>query len=380
MTQVHVITAKSPNDGLSDGLWWLKTTGARRDSRNGPVIVAPGPVITTYPRPNQRVMFSALRDANPFFHLYEAIWMLAGRDDSAAVGRYAATMESFAEDGRLWGAYGYRWRHFFGFDQLKEIVKLLRADPTTRRAVLTMWSPDGDLVPTMAEGNSGHGGVYASKDVPCNTQVYFDASRGPLDMTVTNRSNDIVWGCYGANVVHMSMLHEFVARAANLHLGSYHQVSNNFHLYPDRSDTERLIDASYDDGRQWTVLYRPDERYEPPHGPPAQKTYPLMGCQGSEGKHAGWENWLREAETFAADPCAMDGPALYRHDFFANVAIPLMRAHKCYKDGEVQAGINYAQTCMAWDWRDAATEWLIRRRDARMEREQLKDLRGGVAP
>ena len=32
-----------------------------------------------------------------------------------------------------------------------------------------------------------------------------------LCMTVCNRSNDMLWGAYGANVVHMSMLQEFVA-------------------------------------------------------------------------------------------------------------------------------------------------------------------------
>ena len=38
-----------------------------------------------------------------------------------------------------------------------------------------------------------------SKDVPCNTHAYFAINaEGSLDLTVCNRSNDLVWGCLGA--------------------------------------------------------------------------------------------------------------------------------------------------------------------------------------
>ena len=50
-----------------------------------------------------------------------------------------------------------------------------------------------------------------SKDLPCNTHVYFSIREGFLDMTVCNRSNDLIWGCCGANAVHMSFLQEYVA-------------------------------------------------------------------------------------------------------------------------------------------------------------------------
>ena len=50
-------------------------------------------------------------------------------------------------------------------------------------------------------------------------------------MTVSNRSNDIIWGTFGANAVHMSMLHEYVASALMLHVGKYTQISDSFHAY-----------------------------------------------------------------------------------------------------------------------------------------------------
>ena len=56
-----------------------------RDSRNGRVIVLDEPVLMTYSHPCERVLFNQARDCNPFFHVYEALWMLAGRNDVASV-------------------------------------------------------------------------------------------------------------------------------------------------------------------------------------------------------------------------------------------------------------------------------------------------------
>jgi hypothetical protein len=50
-------------------------------------------------------------------------------------------------------------------------------------------------------------------------------------MLVTNRSNDIVWGAYGANAVHFSYLLEYVASSIGVKVGRYWQVSNDFHIY-----------------------------------------------------------------------------------------------------------------------------------------------------
>jgi hypothetical protein len=50
-------------------------------------------------------------------------------------------------------------------------------------------------------------------------------------MTVFCRSNDLIWGAYGANAVHMSILQEYVACGLARPVGHYWQVSNNYHVY-----------------------------------------------------------------------------------------------------------------------------------------------------
>ncbi len=343
----------NPNSALFDGLNLLKLSGVINDSRNGRVVQAPSPVMTVYTNPRERVMFSPLRDANPFFHLYEALWMLAGKNDVASVARFAKQMSAFSDDGvELWGAYGWRWRSFFGLDQLELIARQLTLDPKTRRAVMTMWTPNGDLVKrvTVRGGEQVHEG--AGKDIPCNTHIYFDGTKGALDMTVCNRSNDLVWGAYGANVVHMSVLHEFMAAATGLPLGTYYQLSNNYHMYLDRDDCQRLLKAPADwHQSSWDLLYTPVDHYR-------TGVQPLPLFHGTESRH--WFDWLMDCEAVVNRPY---DEAVYegRAPYFTDVVAPLMVAHKLYKEGKPEQALQAASVCAAEDWRFACMEWLVRR-------------------
>src|SRR3546814_14070537 len=112
-------------------------------------------------------------------------------------------MASFSDDGSTFNAaYGHRWRHHFGFDQLETVVDMLSADPNDRRAIITMWDP-ADLQRT-------------TKDVACNLQIMPRIVGGTLEFTTTNRSNDVIWGLCGANAVHLSFLQEWMAGAHGL--------------------------------------------------------------------------------------------------------------------------------------------------------------------
>ena len=181
----NVIRARNVNGAYHDALWLMNSVGQPYMSRNGGAMRAPGPVITEYTHPTERVLFDPKRDANPFFHLMEAIWMFAGRDDIEFVAKFNSTIGQFSDDGVvLRGAYGYRWRHWFGHDQITWVISLLKHEPTTRRAIINMWDARRDIEAVVA-------GI---RDVPCNTAIYFSVDNGRLDMTVTNRSNDIIWG------------------------------------------------------------------------------------------------------------------------------------------------------------------------------------------
>ena len=210
----------------------IKQLGILEDTRIGPAYTFPYPVAVTLTNPRKRVLFCQSRKANPIFHLVEAMWMLGGGLDGRGLLPFVKRFSEFMEpDGAVHGAYGYRWRKYFGYDQINYVIQLLEANPLDRRAVIQMWDPSADIRP-------------AFKDRPCNTELMFryHSVRKELDMLVVNRSNDLVWGMLGANVVHMSVLHEYVAATLGMTLGRMTTVTNNLHAYKDVLDKHMPLD------------------------------------------------------------------------------------------------------------------------------------------
>lgn len=246
--------AQDVNDAISTGLNHLLHVGIREDSRVGPVLVAPGPVCIEYVNPRQRVLLSPTRDANHVFHFMESLWMLSGNNEIEFPVFFNSAYGQFSDDGTtMWDSYGWRWREFFGYDQLEEIIIELRKNPQSRRCVLSMWNAaewTADPSWSRKDGPWMQSDLLVALDggkaVPCNTHVYFAVRDGKLNMTVMNRSNDAFWGCFGANAVHFSFLLEYMAMRIGVHMGSYFQFTNNLHTYTDKFSLEKIAQIGYE--------------------------------------------------------------------------------------------------------------------------------------
>lgn len=347
---LHAIEVRNVHEALPVGLSTLLVRGILEPNRNqatlGRALVHPGPVVTTYLQPQERVLFWPQRDANPFLHLLESIWMLAGRNDLAFMERMSKQFKEFSDDGQtLHGAYGHRWRHHFGVDQLLAVTNMLKKDPTTRRAVLTMFDPIVDL---------GVGSTKAGKDIPCNTQIFFTVREQRLDMMVCCRSNDIVWGAYGANAVHMSVLQEWMASAIGASVGLYHQTSWNYHAYEKTLEPVReLGDLS--------LGYLAQAN---PYAGPVVTVMPLVGA-GEDPVH-----FLEDCAMLIDEPSAVG----FRSRFIRQIAKPMLMAHVAFKEHEGQERFLAAEEILAQmpkgnDWREASVQWLQRRYTAWQARQ-----------
>ena len=312
----------------------VATHGAARPSRNGPVLAMDEPVTVSYLNPDQRVLHAPEREANPFFHLYECLWMLQGRRDVAPVAEFVPSMRNFSDDGRVFNAaYGHRWRRHFGRDQVTWAIEQLRerGGDSDRRIYLGIWDPRHDHKPSL--------------DKPCNVGLAFRVrSTGKLDMTVFNRSNDLVLGLAGANVVHMSFLHEVVARASGLPLGAYHQVSNDLHMYTEAPATIAALPLA---GR-WSIR-------DDPYAQGRVEAVPVMEVD--------WQTWQEDLETFQRYGNVVG----LRDRFFRRVCGPMMAAHRHYRRNEGReryvGAIEILEQCVASDWATAGREWMQRRLD-----------------
>jgi hypothetical protein len=326
---MHTITVRNVNQALSEGFWRMRSFGVTEQSRNGPVLVAPGPVMTIYKCPWERVLFNPTRDANPVFHLVEALWMIAGRNDVKPLLAFNSKFAAYAEnDGLQHGAYGRRWRSHFGVDQISMVVNELRRDPQSRRAVIGMWDPEHDL-------------GAQKRDVPCNTTIYFEIRGGALEMTVCCRSNDMLWGAYGANAVHMSILQELIACELRVQVGVYRQFSNNFHLYTDLPIVREFLDAPPSNSDKYaarevvshSLLLRGEtlESF-------TDDCEKLVGILNSADGHGGWQT-----------------------AFFQEIASPVIRAFLDRKATGKFEPVKYMGGDVAVDWHVAYNEWAQRR-------------------
>lgn len=337
---MHVIECNSVNEALSKGLDLMSEHGEEVLSRNGMTLEAPAPVATVYRQPANRVLISSARDANPFFHLMEALWIIAGREDVAFLNEFNKRMIEYSDNGETFNApYGYRVRNHFGVDQLDLIIDTLIADPSSRQAVLQIWDPADLGRPT--------------KDKACNMQVVFRVRSGKLDMIVYNRSNDMIWGAYGANVVQFSMLQEYVAAHLGLPMGTYTQVSNSFHVYTEGPGGE--------------VLHRVKEGYDKTYNP-YDHVHTRVNMTSTD-----IDNIELDLKMFfiTYDRHGLQGAAnikSWSSLYFEFLVIPMLRVYMQHKEFGPEAAVTNIRDIKAEDWRMAATCWLeerIARRNAK---------------
>lgn len=346
------IHPSSVSEALSMGLQHLLHEGVEEETRNGKTLVAPGPVCTEYSHPRYRVLYSPTRDANPWFHLFEgAIWMLSGSNDLTLPCYFVSSYADFSDDGgkTMWDAYGWRWRRFFGWDQVESIIEELKKNPGSRRCVLSMWN--AMIVDTGYDDRTGdtiepvtpdfqvatHGG----KAVPCNTHAYIDLRGGKLNITVCNRSNDAVWGAYGANVVQFSFLQEYIATKLGAPIGVYRQFSNNFHVYTHRFTREWLEE----------VIYECETTTEELLGP----------VVGGPYFDEDLKVFLPWTESVVRDVTNVGNIPELSNEFLLHVALPMFLSWVARKNRDIPLALSHVRNIQAPDWQRACREWIERR-------------------
>jgi len=333
-------------EALPATLKLLQDAGQHQGSRAGDVMVLPAPLMTVMSHPCERVLRSAIRDANPFFHMVEAIWMLAGRNDAAPLNLYVKNFgDSFAErllgepfpedDGKIHDAYGRRWRSAFNFDQLDIVVQKLIDDPRDRQCVITMWDPRRAHV----EGENDLKGGWRTR--PCNTHLYLRIVDHRLDITVCCRSNDMIWGGHGANAVHFSILQEYMAARIDTEIGTMYQLSNNAHAY--LTELDRL------ERRAKMYPWFDSDYYKYEDVAPAPMFTEPTAIDDDVNAAMRWHDHLGER---VPD---------FKNEWFNTTFASAVIAHRMYRSGDINMAIKIAGTVGASDWRMAMVEWLQRR-------------------
>jgi thymidylate synthase len=155
----------------------------------------------------------------------EQVWFITGDKDTEFLRKYTKMWDEFIEeDGTITSAYGYRWRHHFGRDQLDQLVKHLTEEPHSRQGVVVTWDPSDD-------GLYGKGlkATY-KKNVPCPFAFTVNIIGGRLHFHNIIRSNDMILGC-PFDTFGFSLLMCTLAQKLNVRPGIYTHTISNAHIY-----------------------------------------------------------------------------------------------------------------------------------------------------
>lgn len=247
MSEPVIFSGDNPSQLYLESLMKLVNEGDEL-SPKGKRIKELRPVIFAYKNPEKRVTFLKKRVINPFFQLAESWWIITGGSDAKWLADYNKSILNFSDDGNFFNApYGERLRSwgkndargyvYNPIDQLKDCYTKLLEDEDTRQAVAFIGDPRFDnSTYTLAGG----------KDIACNINIKFKIRNGKLDISVDNRSNDLHWGTFGANLCQFSTIQSMMAGWLNIPVGNYYQITDSLHIYLDdfgAKETEKLMNA-----------------------------------------------------------------------------------------------------------------------------------------
>ncbi len=174
----------------------------------------------------------------------ELCWHLSADDDAEFISYYAKKwLESSNGNGVIEkSSYGKKvFGIINGNSQWASVVNILKEDPYTRRAIVFL-------------GSSAEQGGAFSVDASCTTSFQFFVRHGSLEMIVTMRSNDAIYGV-PYDVFFFTFLQEMMAKTLNLKIGKYHHNAASMHVYTDKLHVAKeILGCDYDSGFSMLAL------------------------------------------------------------------------------------------------------------------------------
>jgi thymidylate synthase len=166
----------------------------------------------------------------------ELLWYLSKDNNLKFITYYIKQYKEETEDFKtIYGGYGPRlFNSQKKYNQVKNIIRLLRENPSSRRAVIQLFEAK-DI-------------ERKHKEIPCTCTLQFINRGGALHMITYMRSNDAFLGL-PHDIFTFTMLQEIIARSLCLELGTYNHSVGSLHLYENK---KQLAQTYLDEGFQST--------------------------------------------------------------------------------------------------------------------------------
>lgn len=162
---------------------------------------------------------------------HELLWFVSGDTNIRYLHEHGVTIwDEWADaDGELGDVYGRQWRAWRGadgraFDQLAGVVEQIKANPDSRRLLVTAWNP--------AE-------LERMALPPCHYTFQFYVARKRLSLLFSMRSIDVFLGL-PFNIASYALLTHMVAQQCDLEVGELIWSGGDTHLYLNHLEQVRL--------------------------------------------------------------------------------------------------------------------------------------------
>ena len=162
--------------------------------------------------------------------IHELLWFLQGSTNVAYLRQNGVTIwdEWARPDGELGPVYGHQWRSWPApdgrhIDQVAEVVRQIRANPDSRRLIVSAWNVAD--IPKMALA-------------PCHALFQFYVADGKLSCQLYQRSGDVFLGV-PFNIASYALLTLMVAQVTGLQPGEFIHTLGDAHLYMNHLEQAR---------------------------------------------------------------------------------------------------------------------------------------------
>lgn len=188
--------------------------------------------------------------------VHELLWFLSGdtnikylKDNNVKIWDAWAT-----EEGDLGPVYGKMWRSWpnieVGYkngervvlkenciDQIKEVINEIKANPSSRRLVVSGWNPALLPDPKISPVENAKNNKQALP--PCHTLFQFYVMNGKLSCQLYQRSADVFLGV-PFNIASYALLTHLVAASCDLEVGEFIHTFGDFHIYSNHVEQLKL--------------------------------------------------------------------------------------------------------------------------------------------
>ncbi len=159
--------------------------------------------------------------------IHELLWFLRGETNVAYLNEHGVSIwnEWADETGELGPVYGRQWRSWPArdgstIDQIAGVVERIRANPDSRRLIVTAWNPAD---------------VEAMALPPCHCLFQFYVAGARLSCQLYQRSADVFLGV-PFNIASYALLTHMIAHVTGLEPGDFVHTLGDAHLYLNHLD------------------------------------------------------------------------------------------------------------------------------------------------